>query len=261
MLHAVLVGIDRYTDPDIRALRYARADAEALGKLFEERIHPAERRVRLLLDENATKSNVMVAIGDTLPKVVTKDDVVVLFFAGHGSPETTSSVLDASRYLVMHDTRYGSLFGTAIDMERELRALMERLDKPKLVLLIVDACFSGRSGGRTFEGPRLRQVRADRRGAAFSLVSLEALNLGQARGIMTACNDDQVARESSDCGHGIFTDEFLKRLTQPRGATTVSVLTLWQEVADGVSLRTDGQQIPIVNGRFEGARFPSLGEP
>jgi len=260
MLHAVLVGINRYSDPNIRCLRYARADAEALAKLVEERVHPAERRVRLLVDGEATKQRVMVEIGDTLHRITAEDDLVLLFFAGHGSPETSTSLLDARRYLIMHDTERDKLFGTAIDMERELVALVERLDKPALILLFVDTCFSGRSGGRTFEGPRLRELRADRRGAAFSLISLKSLKLGKGRGIITACNDDQVARESKECGHGIFTDLLLKVLTKPRGSETVSVLTLCQELVEGVTSSTSGKQIPIINGRFEDARFPCMGE-
>ena len=103
MLHAVVVGIDRYSDPDIRKLGYARADAEAVAELIE-RIHPAERDIRLLLDEAATKRNIMVEIGDRLPRVTGPDDVIMLYFAGHGSPETTMGPDDAARYLVVHDT-------------------------------------------------------------------------------------------------------------------------------------------------------------
>jgi uncharacterized caspase-like protein len=260
MLHAVLVGIDRYKDPDIRPLRYARADAEELAKLFESRIHPSDRLIHLLRDEEATKENVMVEIGDSLVKVVAQDDVIVLFFAGHGSPETATSLLDASRYLVMHDTRQDRLFGTAIDMERELKALLERLGKARLILLFIDACFSGGAGGRTFEGPHLRQVRAEHRGSRFSLVSLDSLDFGRGRLILTACNDEQVARESRAMGHGIFSFHLLAALQRPRESGTVSILTLCQELVDGVRGATGGRQIPVINGRLEDARFPSLGQ-
>lgn len=112
MLHAVLVGIDRYNDPRIRKLRYARADAEALARLFESRIHLAEREVCVFADEAATNVNLMTHIGDHLSRVIKKDDVVVLFFAGHGAPESASPGLDARRYLVMNNTDQDALFGT-----------------------------------------------------------------------------------------------------------------------------------------------------
>ena len=38
MLYAILVGINKYRDTGIRNLAYARADAELLGQLIEERI-------------------------------------------------------------------------------------------------------------------------------------------------------------------------------------------------------------------------------
>lgn len=44
MLHAIAIGIDRYSDPRIRDLACARSDAHTFGTLLSERITPAERR-------------------------------------------------------------------------------------------------------------------------------------------------------------------------------------------------------------------------
>src|ERR1035437_5364782 len=106
MLRAVVIGIDEDADPRIPRLRYASADAKAIASLIADRIETRDRTVLLLTDEEATKRAVFVAVGEDLVRSTTSDDIVVIFFAGHGSPETEGSPDRASRYLVMHDTEY-----------------------------------------------------------------------------------------------------------------------------------------------------------
>ncbi|MFJ3793172.1 caspase domain-containing protein [Kitasatospora sp. NPDC090091] len=257
MLHAVIVGIDRYRDPSIADLHCARADAEAMAQLIK-RVHPAERRMHVLLDEDATKRNVMVAIGETVPRLATEpEDVVLLYFAGHGSPETGCGPDRASRYLVLHDTEYDSIYATGVDMERELPRWFERIIGPKLILSLIDACFSGRAGGRTFEGPHLRQQRSDFRDTGP--ISLQALDLGEGRVMIGACDDDQVAREDRELGHGIFTHYVMQEPAGPRQVLTTIGLHSWYEsVARAVRTHTEGRQVPVINGRSVLAEIPYL---
>lgn len=259
MLHAVLIGIDKYRDPSIRDLSFARADAESLDKLIEDRIHPAERRVSLLLDEEATLRNIKVAIGEDMPRIATNpQDVILLYFACHGSPETESSPDEVSRYLITHDTEYENIYSTGIDMERDLPRWFERIRKPKFVLLFIDACFSGRAGGRTFEGPRLSHIRARVRDTGP--ISLKVLDLGEGRLMISACDDDQVAREDRYLGHGVFTYYLMEALKRPDGnADTISVHALYEEVAQAVRAHTNGRQVPVINGRARVARLPRFG--
>jgi uncharacterized caspase-like protein len=257
MLHAILIGIDKYRDPNIRTLSYAQADAEALKDLIEDRIHPVERQIHLLLNEEATKRNVMIAIGETLPRIANPEDLILLYFACHGSPETDASPDEISRYLVVHDTEYDNIYATGIDMERELPRWYERIRKPKLVLLFIDACFSGRAGGRTFEGPHLSLARD--RFRQTQPISLKNLDLGEGRLMVSACDDNQVAREDSSLSHGVFTYFLLETLKRPEGnAPTISVNTLYDEVAHAVRLHTNGRQVPIINGRSRLAQLPLL---
>lgn len=134
MLHAIMVGINKYRDPSIDDLSYARKDAEDFGTLINERIHPSERQVRFIFDEEATRRNLMVAIGEDLARVATNpDDIILLYFAGHGSPETESSPDEVSRYLVTHDTEYECIYSTGLDIERDLPRWFERIQEPKLL--------------------------------------------------------------------------------------------------------------------------------
>lgn len=257
MLHAVVVGINEYHDPDIRNLLWARADAEAVAALIG-RIDSSQRSVRLILDEEATRGHLMEVIGEELPRVVTSEDVVLLYFAGHGAPEAQAAPDSVSRYLVTHDTRYGSVFATGIDMERDLSRLFERLSRPRLVLMLIDACFSGLAGGRTFEGPVLRRSRAHTRDLVA--ISLTDLDLGEGRLMIGACNDTELAREDALLGHGVFTHCLLQGPPQSHhvGERTIGIHSLYNAVAGEVRSYTKGRQTPVINGRSAYAQIPNL---
>jgi uncharacterized caspase-like protein len=254
-LHAILVGINKYKDERISTLRYACKDAEDFGDLLKEGIHPSELDINVILNEEATKEAVIREIGVKLPKRLNPDALVLLYFACHGSPEIDSTFDNASRYLVMHDTDKDSLFSTAIDMERDLKSLFERLSS-RHVIIIIDACFSGKGGGRTFEGPKMHHARSNKdRGLHLSL---KDLYLGEGRYIITACADDQVARESSNLGHGIFTYQLMRILKCPCESNTIPIPILYYELTKAVRIATNGLQIPIFNGRMQDVAFPCL---
>jgi uncharacterized caspase-like protein len=254
VLRAVIAGVNRYRDSDIADLSYARADAMAVADLLG-RLHPSEVDVELLLDEDVTRRNLMVSIGERLPRITSEGDIVLLYFAGHGSPETSAAVEDAARFLILHDTEYHNVFATGLDMERDLPRWFERIHRPRLVLLLTDACFSGRAGGRTFEGPRLRAERSQIRGATVSLAGLE---LGEGRLMIGACDDHQVAREEAALGHGVFTNYLIKGPSGAGDGATIGILQLYEEIAVAVRAHTGGRQTPVLNGRSALARLPRM---
>jgi uncharacterized caspase-like protein len=250
-LHSVVIGIDRYRDENIRNLQYACADAIAVANLLERRLAPPERSVHLLVDKQATRDAIMTLIGETLPRVQGSDDLVLIYFAGHGSPEHESPPDMVSRYLVPHGADYGRIFATGIGLERELTALLERQSASR-VLLILDACFSGLAGGRTFVGPVLRRTRAI---FAPQRISLRSLDLGSGRAMLAACKDEEVSREQD--GHGIFTRHLLEALTAP-GEPIIPVAELYRLVYAAVVASTKDQQHPVLKGELAGLALPRL---
>ncbi|WP_437928348.1 caspase family protein [Sorangium sp. So ce291] len=262
MLHAVVVGIDLYVDPFVPRLRCAAKDAQTLAGLIEERIERSERKVRLLLDTEATRRNIMAAIGDDLHRDLEQGDIVVLYFACHGSPERRAARDRQSRYLIPHDAEYGRIHSTGIDLERDVVVWLDRLSDAGLVVLFLDACFSGAAGGRTFMGPALASTPSlpkyldDPRP-----ISLKKLHLGRGRVVLCAADDNQLAREDPALGHGVFTHELVQALKRPRGErTTVGLTELYDEVERGVRQATDGAQEPVISilsGRR--ASLPCLG--
>jgi len=256
-LYGVFVGIDRYADSRIPPLNYAKADALGMFELARRALGPADPAPQLtcLADTDATRKAVVWAIGENLSRKVKEQDVVLLYFAGHGSPETSGSIDLTSRYLVLHDTDYDAIFATGLDLERELPVLCFDRLRARLIVVFIDACFSGLAGGRTFQGPHLLRARLKR--GVRGPVKLSELQLGEARVIITACDDHELARESSDLGHGVLTYYVIQELTRRHGDdASVTLSQLYDVVSSNVTARSHGLQHPIFNGRTREGRLP-----
>lgn len=236
MLHAVIVGINTYADSKIRDLQFARADAEALAQVLDERIE-GSRQVTLLLDERATKSRIARVMTEELPRLLREEDDVLVFFAGHGSPEVDASCGEPSIHAVTHDTEYARLGSTAINMVSELSAWVRRLNA-RNVAVVIDASFNGGAGGRTFEGPGLWSGPRTRR---LDRVSLNRLALGSKGGMLAACSDKEAANEKPSYGHGVFSYHLLEVLKRsPIGSLSLS--SMYDAVAGPVREATNGAQ-------------------
>jgi uncharacterized caspase-like protein len=261
-LYGIFIGVDNYADPYIPRLNYARADAKSFYELVMESLDPSECHLQLLVDIQATKLAVAKAIGEDLSRMSNENDIVLLFFSGHGSPETSGSIDKVSRYLILHDTDYNSIFATGLDMERELpRICFERI-RAGLVLVFVDACFSGHSGGKTFRGPQFETERMKQGIRTAAPIKLSEMDLGEGRLIMSASDDDEVARESHELRHGVFTHFLIDTLaSQTSKDKYISVPTLYDQVSDRVVAYTKGRQHPILNGRTRLGRLPMFVSP
>ena len=82
---AVIIGISNYKDTRIPYLRYASNDAQAF---YDWAVSPlggkfSPSRVKLLLDKDATGKNIRNAFFIWLKQAI-QEDVVVIYFAGHG---------------------------------------------------------------------------------------------------------------------------------------------------------------------------------
>ena len=253
-LFGVFVGVNDYRDNRISNLQFAAHDAEQFHRIVNHRISKDENKTWLLTNQQATRDSVVHTIGTELAYQVNNDDIVLLYFSCHGSPETTPQVDNLSRYLILHDTDYSRIFATGLDLERTVPNLLERISA-RLILVFIDSCFSGIAGGRTFEGPNLRGSGLIPRGE----LSLKELDLGEGRIILTACGDNEVALEDSKLEHGVFTFQLLRILTDRRsGNLSLGIGNLYEMVKEKVKIYTNNQQCPILNGRISDARIPLL---
>lgn len=89
---AVVIGINDY--PNIPSLKYAVNDARSFYQLMiEENQIPAEN-VTLLLNNDATLTRMRSTLGTILKKKADKEDMVIIYFAGHGATERDTMSMD-----------------------------------------------------------------------------------------------------------------------------------------------------------------------
>ena len=131
------IGVDKYLDPKIRELTGARRDAVALWALFSDTI--PDMKTTLLVDGHATVENILKTLDETLG-AAGPDDTVIVSFSGHGTH---------NHRLVAHDTTLNSLTDTTISMSDIAQRF--KTSRAKIVLCVLDCCFSGDAPARVLE--------------------------------------------------------------------------------------------------------------
>jgi hypothetical protein len=244
---AVVVGINRY--PNLPKLRYAVNDAREVYRLLvEKNLWPAEN-ITLLIDEQATLRNLRSAIGTRLKEAAGAQDMVVIFFAGHGATERDSASPDndgLEKYLLVWDSDPKDVYSSALPM-REVAHIFSRIRSERLIF-IADACYSGASGGRTVGIGGIRANVSD----AF----LERVAGGRGKIIITASAANEVSVEKEELQHGVFTYFLLEGLRGAADADRDGVITVdetYRYVSERVPRATGQEQNPVMKGTVEGS--------
>ncbi|MGJ6122306.1 caspase family protein [Mycolicibacterium sp. Y3] len=246
--HGLFIGIDRYADTKIQWLSGAVRDAKALHALFADTI--SDESHVLLTDKQATASAIRSAL-QKLSNDAKPDDVVVIYYAGHGSD---------THEIICYDTLLSDISSTSLPLE-ELGEVISGI-KGRTVFCALDCCFSGGLGSRVLA------TGIKERGLAATLPSAILQRFtGKGRLVLTASADDEPALESSTHGHGLFTFRLLEAL---QGAEDVAVndqLDL-QKLVHYVSQRVIAdaaqmgrQQTPTLRGQLDGVPLWPLFKP
>ncbi len=264
---AVIMGINQYQDTGIPDLSGAAQDAwnfyHYLTHQYGAQVDP--RRVKLLINERATKANIDEALGEFLTKACPKDQVII-YFAGHGAPEPDRP---DDAFLLTHDSRLDKLVSTALSMNQLPQFLSWRANSAGQLLFIVDACHSGAilfPGSRGFApvGDKLRAVEELR--ARSLLSSLSTISKKQAGwGVISSSAPDQLSGEGgSDCKMGeynyqggIFTCSLLKAINEGSdqdGDGQLSYDELFDSVSTQLSQLRGSAQVPQRSGNLNGQK-------
>jgi len=244
---AVVVGINAYAH--VANLSFAVNDArEFYRMLVEENRVPAEN-VTLLLDEKAGLSKLRSVLGTRLKKKAGKEDMVIIYFTGHGATERDTMSPDGDgleKYLLPVDADPEDLYATALPM-RELSHIFNRLRSDRLIF-IADACYSGASGGRTISltgGLRAR----------ISDKFLDRISTGKGRIILTASGANEVSAEKPELKHGVFTHYLIRGLEGAADVNQDGLITvdeIYGYVSTEVPRETGQEQHPVKKGTVEG---------
>jgi len=251
---AVIIGVGGYENSGVPRLRYSVADADAI---YQTLVSAGFKKENILLltdktERKPTLRNIKWALGTFLARSAHKDDLVMIYFAGHGASEVDQRGIERdglSKYLVPVDADPDDLYSTALPMD-EMQNVLARIEAER-VTVFLDACYSGAAGGRTFASTKTRTVNVDD-------IFLDRLTRSKGRAIVTASRPSELSIELAELGHGIFT-YYLVRGLQGYADTNrdgiVSLQELYEYLAQEVSRKSrqvGGNQHPMLKGELEG---------
>lgn len=193
---AAIIGINNYQNWPM--LHYATNDAQGVRNILIQKYNFKPENVFLLLDQQATRQNILSLLGDKLGNtdMVKHDDRVFVFFAGHGATRKLPSGRDLG-YIIPVDAGLSDYEGQAISMTN-FQDISETIPA-KHVLFVMDSCYSG-----------LALTRGG--GIAFSQNYLQEIAKREARQMFTAGGADQQVSDTGPNGHSVFTWTLMQAL-------------------------------------------------
>lgn len=225
-LYVLAVGVANYRNPAYK-LEFAAKDARDFTAEWQRQSLSLYRsaRVRVLTDEEATKPNIIESL-HWLRDNVQDNDVVAVFFAGHGVNDSNGTY-----HYLPYEADATDLAGTSVSESVLRDALVDLRGK---VLMFVDTCYGGAVLSRQ---------------ASYELSRL-ANNLSSPENgviVFAASEGRQLSEESETWRNGAFTAALLKGLSGEasfdRGYITVKSLDLF--ISDEVKRLTEGRQTPV----------------
>ena len=239
-VHVLVIG--EYEDPQIPKLRCTALDAQAVYQFFKSSpLSPARPANVYYLGTSpnedglrATQRGIRKANTRYLVnKAVHKDDMALLYFAGHGDTGKRPAK-GTEYYLIPADAERADLFNTAIELSAFKRLWSAIRAETKV--LIADACNSG-----GFTGVR----------GVGGTAGLEAVGRGKI--VLSASKADQKSLEVPELGHGLFTYVLLQGLN---GKADMVCGDNDGRVTAGELKRYLDEQVPVQARRYGGSQTP-----
>ncbi len=231
---ALIVGVSKFQQRTLPQLRYAAKDARDFRDFLVNKANFAPDHVRLLLDEKATRKQILSGFDKFLGRVARKDDLVVVYFSTHGSPE--SSDARGKSYLISYDADKEDLFASAIPMSDITDLVRERITSDR-VLLVMDTCFSGASvnaGAKSVE----------------EVGNIDAAKIAQGSGQLVICSSSPKERswESRRYSNGVFTKKLIDSLCVkgPQTKLGAAFCTISEDVENEVREDQGIRQRPVL---------------
>ncbi len=225
-LYALLIGINDYHQesvPPVPPLYACMNDVASvrtmLLKHYKDLIQD-DKQIMSLLNEQATRNNVIKGFQKHLTQSQS-DDIVLIFYAGHGSTNITATqfqpftVDKQEQTWVLYDSRIQGGLDLA---DKEIALLMEEVGQTQAhIVVISDSCHSGSVTREIEDFMSLRQravtgtneertLESYLNGAYLNRANLSIPNTRHI--LLAACERVEKAREGLD-NHGIFTKALL----------------------------------------------------
>jgi len=235
---ALVIGCSNFKDPSI-SLQYAAKDAGDFANYLVKEGNFAPDHVRTLLNEKATRAEILGQIGAKwLNRVAAEDDLVLIFFSSHGSPSSMDRA--AINYLVAYDTDKTNLIGTGISLQDFAQQVKDHVGAQRVVLLM-DACHSGAAVGVK---------------GLFKELNIDAQDVAQGTGQLVICSSggNQSSWESKRYKNGVFTHYLMEGLRHENNQGKLADVFdfMKKNVADEVREDRGAKQTPALQSKWEG---------
>lgn len=255
---AVVIGISRHQEPSLN-LGFADRDASRFAEtlLASSGLRGFNRdSVNVMVNERATRQD--IAHGLAFLNQSTENDVVVLFYAGHGGPGPVAEGGAPRYYLIPHDARVADVATTAIPMSEV--TLLLRTVKARHLIVFVDACHSGGIGGEDVSLGATRRLPGGGPVNDINTVFLRRVEQAQpSRVVFASAERNQVAYEPPDLAGGVFTHFLTAGLKGDADENTDGIVTLGELlefVRASVRHYTKGLQVPAISGTSYDRELP-----
>lgn len=244
--HILSIGITKYQKPEANNLQFATKDAQEFYNLFIENI-PSIGYKKLLVDNEATLSQIRTALGKELRSEVQQEDTLFIFFSGHG--DTDMSDGEKAHFLVPFDAT-DDISNTGISVI----FLKDALDtiKCKAKFVFIDSCFSGSVNSKHFPRPATKD---------FSQTTKTIINTVSGVGeiVFTASKETEESIEDPENKNGLFTYFLLQELQKDTGKDKIPIESIFTPISEAVSKRAKEKyswvQTPTMGGRIEGGLY------
>jgi len=241
---AVIIGIDEYKDIP---LKYAVRDAQEVNNALLTNFGFKKENIDILINEDATLSNIKKSLIN-ISKSANNNDRILVFYAGHGTTESTFDGSEQNGFLIPYDGKLDNAFATGLDMDF-ISKLCGR-SHAKHMLFLMDACYSGLMAENT------RGLTIEKKEGFLTKVINK-----KGRQIITAGSANESALERDEWQHSAFTINLLDALNNLKADIDGDKFLTTEEL--GVYLRksvtesTNGKQTPqVANFKYgEGGEF------
>jgi hypothetical protein len=222
----VIVGIARY--PNKRSLNFTDDDAYRFHSFVKSPEGGAikDEQIKLLIDETATKNNILIAL-KTMSLQADENDVFLFYFSGHG----------ISGGFLPHDYLDES---TIVEHDEVMKILNKSAAKSKIV--IADACHSGSMIAH-------RGIKEE--AAIENYYNAIQKNEGGLVLLMSS-KEEETSLENKGLRQGVFSFYLLKGLKGAADENTDKIICakeLFEYVKTNVSTYTNYYQTPVIYGK------------
>ena len=227
-VRAVIIGVSGYTS--LQSLRYTDDDAYRMLAFLRSPEGGAlpEENIRVLVDEDATRNNILNAMTEVFT-AAGPQDLILLYFSGHGLPGSfLPSDFDGFENRVYHD---------------EVKQILDS-SPAKYKICIADACHSGslltpKGGNSSSTALKYYETLAQSSPGSALILSSKA---------------SETSLEAENLRQGVFTHFLIRGMkgeADYNGDTIVSVQELFEFTYHSVRNFTGSRQSPVIKGNFD----------